>query len=61
MTYLTVKEVAEITKHHPSTIYIWIWQGLPCIRKNGILIKQKDLDEWLDKYRVLNEQDYEDI
>ena len=57
---LTVQEVAEITRHHKGTVYQWIREGLPYLRKNGIRIAVEDLDGWLKRYKRLQEQDYED-
>ena len=60
MTYLTIKQVAEITNHNPSTIYGWLKIGLPHVRMNGIRIKERDLDDWLDKYTRVQTKDYEE-
>ena len=51
MNYLTIKQVAEITNHNPSTIYGWLKIGLPHVRMNGIRIKDRDLEEWLERYK----------
>ena len=57
MNYLTIKQVAEITNHNPSTIYGWLKIGLPHVRMNGIRIKERDLETWLDSYKRLNEKE----
>jgi excisionase family DNA binding protein len=49
MKLLTVKEVAEIIKAKPSTIYSWAEQGvIPCLKINGLLRFDEDkIISWL--------------
>jgi excisionase family DNA binding protein len=51
MRFLTVKEVSEIIKVKPSTIYQWAELGqIPCLKLNGLLrFSEDDLMEWIKK------------
>jgi len=53
MNYLTVKQTAEMLQYHPNTIYRWLHQGLMFYRINRkrIRIAQKDLEEWVGRYK----------
>ncbi len=50
MKLLTVKELAEILKSKPSTIYSWVEQGLvPYIKLNGLVrFNEQDILDWLN-------------
>lgn len=45
---LTVKEFAESMKVHPNTVYKWIEDGMPVMRKGNVIrITPEDAIEWL--------------
>ena len=50
---LTVKEVAELIKTKPSTIYAWAEQGaIPSFKIQGLLrFVEDDIIAWLDGLR----------
>jgi excisionase family DNA binding protein len=49
MKLLTVKEVSEILKAKPSTIYLWAEQGIiPCYKLNGLLrFDETEVIQWI--------------
>lgn len=51
MQILTVKEVSEMLKIKPSTVYAWAEQGImPCIKINGTLrFDENDILTWLKR------------
>lgn len=51
MKYYTVKEVAELFKVVPKTVYLWTYEGKLKFSKMGnmIRISQEDLDEFIVK------------
>jgi excisionase family DNA binding protein len=53
MEFLTTKDIAEILKVKPSTVYGWAEQGLiPCFKLNGVLRFDKDeILKWLASKR----------
>lgn len=53
---LTAKELAEMLKVSPSTVYLWASEGaIPCIvlkqgnRKNSIRFRKSSVEFWLKK------------
>lgn len=50
MELLTVKEVSEMLKTKPSTIYSWAAQRLiPSLKINGLLrFSEKDISDWME-------------
>ncbi len=51
-SFLTPKELADILKVKPSTIYVWVHRGvdLPYIKVEGtIRFSQKSIEDWLAK------------
>ncbi len=52
MKLLTVKDIAEIIKAKPSTIYAWAEQGvIPCFKLNGLLrFSEGEVLEWIKSH-----------
>lgn len=53
MKLLTVKELAELLKAKPSTIYLWAEQGLiPYFKLNGLLrFSEDDIVAWIGRFK----------
>ena len=53
MKLLTVKEVSEMVRAKPSTVYAWAEQGvLPCYRLGGLLrFSEADMLDWMEGCR----------
>jgi excisionase family DNA binding protein len=60
MKILTVKEVADLIKSRPSTIYSWAEQGIiPSIKLNGLLrFDEGEILQWIEKCKVSGETNY---
>lgn len=60
MNLLNVKEVAEIVRVKPSTVYQWAGLGLiPCIKLNGSLRFLKDeIYKWIQNGTKKSEERY---
>jgi len=52
--YLTAKQVAEILKLHPKTVYRYIREGyLPAVKMRRIVrISQEDVEKFINKEKV---------
>ncbi|OQB75603.1 MAG: Helix-turn-helix domain protein [Deltaproteobacteria bacterium ADurb.Bin135] len=50
MKLLTVKELANILKSKPSTIYAWVEQGIvPYVKLNGLVrFDESDIYAWIN-------------
>jgi excisionase family DNA binding protein len=53
MKLLTCKEVAELIRAKPSTVYAWAEQGfVPCFKINGLLrFDEADVIRWLQDHK----------
>ncbi len=60
LSILTVKEVAELIKAKPSTVYSWAEQGvIPCFKLNGLLrFDEGEISDWINGCKNSGERHY---
>jgi excisionase family DNA binding protein len=60
MKLLTVKEISELLKAKPSTIYQWAEMGLiPCFKLNGLLrFDETEIMQWIRTCKKDNNWSY---
>ena len=60
MTYLTIKQVAEIMNCSKSTVYRWLNKGLYYFKSDITRIRDTDLEKWLKANTYHEKLWYED-
>lgn len=60
MRLLTVKEVADLMRAKPTTVYSWAEQGLiPCFKLNGLLrFDEGEISRWINDCKTSGERHY---